>query len=222
LDGAGGGEGPSDPAGAVAPPAAAPAQTPAGPDPPAADAVPSLAEAPAPETAPEPASEPPPPEPGRVVVARSWSPEIYVSVDGGPRHRLDGERSFQVPPGQITVRFTYRDGEYSDSAQTRVTVGEGKTVRPAMPLQRPGSLRVQPFVNTPPGEVFLDGAPLGRSPVTVAHVRPGPHQLRIERQGPAGQEVIEAQVEIASGTLHTATFDLGRGQLVNVHPRPLD
>ncbi|HKC12020.1 MAG TPA: TonB family protein, partial [Vicinamibacteria bacterium] len=70
-----------------------------------------------------------------------------------------------------------------------------RLIRGGEPGDVPRRLRIE---TTPPGAtVWLDGAIVGRSPLELTNVRPGPRQLRILEEGYAPAEV---GLELAEGT----------------------
>jgi hypothetical protein len=52
---------------------------------------------------------------------------------------------------------------------------------PAAPVVKVGSIRV--FTNQDPAEVYLDGTPIGVTPLTYESVAPGPHFIQIKKAG---------------------------------------
>jgi serine/threonine-protein kinase len=76
---------------------------------------------------------------------------------------------------------------------SRPTTRAPATPPPAAPLADPGRLSLNV---TPWGDAFLDGRPVGQTPLVDLAVTPGRHRLRITRPG---FDPYEQDIEIASG-----------------------
>ena len=153
------------------------------------------------------AEPPPPPPPAYLVLPRAWNGAIVARVEGHS-YRLDRERRVEVAPGEHRIELTLADGDYRDQATVTTSVEAGGSARLPVAIAEPGTLRIQPWLNSPRGEVTLDGAPVALVP-TELRLKPGTHHLRAEREG---SSPIEQDVEIASGQQTTASFDLARGR----------
>ena len=150
----------------------------------------------------------PAPEPGRIVLAAGWDPEIRVRV-GGTRLRLDRQRSVELAPGSYTLVFTLDSGDYSDRAERRVRLGEGSTERIAVPLARPGRLTLQPHLGTRPGVVRIDGKMAGPAPLRNRRLPPGEHRIEIfPTSGVTAAPALTLPIQVRSGLETIVTFDL--------------
>jgi serine/threonine-protein kinase len=172
----------------------------------------SVIETPAPAPAPPAAAPvPEPPKPAALTIARGWSEEITVTVDGGAARRLDREQKVELAPGPHVLAFEIRSPDYSDSLERQITVKAGEKRRLEVPLQRPGQLNVQAQINSPQGMVKVKGESWGQSPIRLRKLRPGSYHVEILPLGEGGS--IGVDVDIASDVGTTVTFNLARPEL---------
>jgi hypothetical protein len=138
---------------------------------------------PAPEPPPEPAPKPPPPPPPPTPTTGS----LTVSVDiPGATVYLNGERLGEAPqqagglePGSYRIRVE-KEGFNPFEKEVRITAGEGSQVRATLEAIM-ALLRIDSDV--PGASVFLDREYLGTTPVEIAQIEPGNHELTASAEG---------------------------------------
>ncbi len=199
------------------PPQAAPEPAPAparpsnpGPSAVAATTTPTTPAAAAPAAPEPPAPAPEPAKPAAVTVARGWSDDLTVTVDGGAARRLDREQKLELAPGSHVLSFEILSADYSDSAERQITVKAGEKRRIDVPLARPGQLNVQAQINSPQGLVKVKGESWGQSPIRGRKLPPGTYRVEIapvQQEGAAG---VSVDVDISSNVGTTVTFNLTR------------
>jgi serine/threonine-protein kinase len=176
--------------------------------------------APTPTPTPAPTREPEAPRLGRVVIAGGWDAATTVSV-AGRRVRLDREQSLELPPGSYDLVFTLETPRYALEQGARVQVVAGATQRIEVPLRRPGQVTIQPYLNSRPGVVRLDGQMAGAAPLRGRWLAPGEHLVEVFPAGAAGGEpAVKVTVTIDSDQESVVTFDVDGTQPTQVRARP--
>jgi serine/threonine-protein kinase len=220
----------------VAPPLSAPAPTvvaPAGQPPAAEDAaaahgqpdVPRPLQSPATGATPAPAM---PPSDAAVAVAPAatatlelappWTDLMTVRLDGGPPRPVATTGRLAVAPGPHRLVFEL-PAELSYPAREEVTVdlAAGAVRHVGSTIARPGLLGLQALPGTPQGTVRLNGRVAGDTPLG-RWLAPGRYELAIGD----GRHGVSATVEMTSGELVVATFDLSRDEPPQLARRPLE
>ena len=136
-----------------------------------------------------PATPPPPrPSPGRLLV-RSSPPGALVDVNGELRGTTPLALG-EIPYGSYTLRVS-RPGYVSQVHELSISAGQPvgavsaglmpAATGAASPARAAGSVFVES--RPPVAQVFLDGERVGRTPVLLADVAAGLHEIRIQRDG---------------------------------------
>lgn len=157
-----------------------------------------------------PPPEPEPPKPATLTVARSWSGDMTVTIDGGAARRLDREQKVELKPGNHVLVFEILSQDYSDSAERQITVKAGEKRKIDVPLGRPGQLNVQAQISSPQGLVKVKGENWGQSPIRGRKLPPGTYRIEIVPLQDAGAPPVSVEVEITSNVGTTVTFNLAR------------
>jgi eukaryotic-like serine/threonine-protein kinase len=202
---------PAPPAATGAADSAAPATTP----PETADAAPATAsQSPEPaEAKPAPPPEPEPPKPATLTVARAWSADMTVTIDGGAARRLDREQKVELKPGNHVLAFEILSQDYSDRSERQIAVKAGEKRRIEAPLGRPGQLNVQAQISSPQGLIRVKGESWGQSPIRGRKLAPGTYRIEIVPLQEAGAPAVSVDVEITSDVGTTVTFNLARPEI---------
>ncbi len=129
------------------------------------------------------ASEPPPP--GRVAVS-SEPPGATVLVDGEPRGTTPAVID-PLNPGSHMMELSL-EGFLNE--QRVVTIEPGARAELSVELQRgePRAGRIVVRASREDAFVVIDGASRGRAPISLEHVRPGRHEVRLVAEGAAPYE----------------------------------
>ncbi len=161
------------------------------------------------EMVPEPVPPPPPVvEKASLTLAKGWHTGISASINGAKPVKLSGSLSYELEPGEYTVRYSLVTPEYQASRTLRTTLAPGEERTLSNPIDRPGTLSVQPSLGSPQGLVTLDGKPIGPSPLRDLPLPPGQHELQVFATSDPTIALVTAKFEIASTRETVVTFDL--------------
>ena len=167
---------------------------------------PTAQEAVLPTQEPPPAARPAPQAGATLTVARSWSDNINVSVDGGPRRPLIRERRWELSAGRHHLLFRLESLEYTTVRELTVQLAPAEELTIATPIERPGRLRVQHALGTPQALVSVGDNRVGHSPLD-ALLDPGNYAIVIQPLS-GGYNSQALDVELASEAWLVVTFDL--------------
>ncbi len=179
----------------------------------------AAAPTPTPSPTPSVAPTPKPPEKGTLSVTAAWSPDMTVTIDGGPARRLERSQTVQVSPGEHLLIFELVEPDYSDRMEMPITVKAGQTHRVDVPIPRPGRLTVQVVPGSPIGLVQLDGESLGPVPIRNRPIKPGRHRVVVAEMQPADPSNPRTQsleVTVKSDFASLLTFQLAKGEAPQV------
>lgn len=149
---------------------------------------------------------PPGPRPQTQARVRIESTPPGARVTAGGRDLGVTPLSLSLPPGTHTVALQ-REG-VSRELTLQLAADSREVYHVELPAAPPrlGALRVD---TTPPGAlVLLDGTPRGRTPLDLADVEPGEHQLTV--QGTSGSR--SERVTVAAGGVASIVVPLGRAE----------
>ena len=140
-----------------------------------------------------------------------------------------GERTFELdhpvrlelPAGSYTITFVSEVPGYDVREESSVRLREGEQRRLENPIPRPAMLTVRPHLNTPQGQVLLDGRPLGATPLQKRLLRPGAHLLEVAPLGEGGTGKVSQTVTLAPGVETVMTFDLSGVQPTRLRDQPV-
>jgi serine/threonine protein kinase len=201
---------------ATAPPASAPAPATAAPvlEPTPAAAVPA--------TPPPVATLPPPPPKTTVTIAKAWSAEMTVAIDGGAARRLDTANTIELEPGNHVLSFSLVLPDYTDSDEVVVNLKPGQGRRVETPLRRPGRVTIQQAPGTPVGLIRINSESAGMSPVRKKLLRAGVHRLEIMPVRADSGRALNLEVSVQGDQDVVVTFNLLKPEEpVSVVARPL-
>lgn len=137
-----------------------------------------------------------------------------VTVNGVERGVTPLELT-NIPKGLATISLKLA-GYQDETRELRLVPGDRQTLAVKM-KGRPGKLSV---VSSPEqARVFIDNDYQGKTPMTVASIAPGEHEIRIEL---AGHAPVSRKVQIGNGEEKTEEFQmasvLGRLEIITVPP----
>lgn len=137
-----------------------------------------------------------------------------VTVNGVERGVTPLELT-NIPKGLATISLKLA-GYQDETRELRLAPGDRQTLAVKM-KGRPGKLSV---VSSPEqARVFIDNDYQGKTPMTVASIAPGEHEIRIEL---AGHAPVSRKVQIGNGEEKTEEFQmasvLGRLEIITVPP----
>ncbi len=165
------------------------------------------------------ADEPPPP--GSVSVT-SEPPGATVLVDGEPRGTTPGVVD-GLSPGEHLLELSL---EGYLNQQRVVTVEHGQQTELSVELERgePRAGRIVVQTDREDAFVMLDGASRGRAPISLEHVRPGRHEVRVVAQGATPYEtecvITYGETCTVNATLAPAPVEVSVEATVDGAPAP--
>lgn len=161
----------------------------------------------------------PTPRPAVLTVEPGWTTEATVRV-GERSYPLDRPLRLEIPAGAYNLAFLSRVPGYEVREEQSVRLREGEQRRVANPIPRPALLTVRPHLNTPQGQVAIDGRVLGTTPLQRRLLRPGPHLLEILPLGSGDAGRLSQSIELATATELVVTFDLTGAQTLRLREQP--
>ena len=188
-----------------------PAPTPATPEP-----APSSTPAPTPAPTPTPA---PKPRPAMLTVEPGGSPTASLRV-GERSYPLDRAVRLELPAGTHTLTFVSHVPGYEVREEQSLRLREGEQRRIVNPIPQPALLTVRPHLNTPQGQVAVDGRLLGATPLQRRLLRPGSHQLEILPLGEGAAGRVSQAILLTSAVELVVTFDLTGAQTIRLREQP--
>ncbi|QQR72808.1 MAG: serine/threonine protein kinase [Holophagales bacterium] len=162
----------------------------------------------------------PPPRPAVLTVEPGGSTATRVKL-GERTFELDHPVRLELPAGSYTITFVSEVPGYDVREESSVRLREGEQRRLENPIPRPAMLTVRPHLNTPQGQVLLDGRPLGATPLQKRLLRPGAHLLEVAPLGEGGTGKVSQTVTLAPGVETVMTFDLSGVQPTRLRDQPV-
>ena len=148
-----------------------------------------------------------------------WTTSVNVRV-GGRSFALDHLVRLELPAGSYTLAFSSQVPGYEVREEVGVRLREGEQRRIENPIPRPALLTARPHLNTPQGQVLIDGRALGATPLQRRLLRPGKHLIEVVPLGEGGSGRVSQAVELVSAIELVVTFDLSGTQATRLREQP--
>jgi serine/threonine-protein kinase len=161
---------------------------------------------------------PPPPSPASLrVTAASWADRTTLRLGSkGPLYTLEVPLRLNLQANLYRLSFQIEHRGYQDNASMdlRLRAGEQRSI--TCPIPRPGTLSVRARPGLPQGQVLINGADMGSTPISRHFLRPGQYliEIRPTQRGSGGDEngatgVDPATPQPASSLVKNVTLEAG-------------
>ncbi len=165
------------------------------------DPLPAPSDVPATTSTPQPCT-------GTVRIARAWSPELTVAIDGDEPRAIGSGQTFQLKPGSHRLVFAVDVDGYQTSKTTTVELKGGDDRRIDVPLSPPARLTVRQKPGSRRGWVTVNGESVGWTPIQNRPIAPGSYAIAIAADPQSGDGSIRETIALRTGHVLVLTFDL--------------